>query len=183
MRVEAAGIELAARRADHIVGLATVSGLAIQGPDIGARPSLVLRRDWLGEPPAFDRDAALAELSRRYLRAFGPATERDFARWAGLPLRDVRAGLAAIARSSRRRGRAARAHAVPQDRRRRGCPKRGQLRLLGAFDTYLLGYDGREFLSPEHHGGSTPCGGDDRARRSCVTESCSGCGSSRAGGR
>ena len=85
-RVEAAGIELDQFTKQHIVGLATTSGLAIQGPDFGASPSLVLRRDWLGEPPRFDRDAALAELARRYLRGFGPASDRDFARWAGLPL-------------------------------------------------------------------------------------------------
>ena len=44
-----------------------------------------------------DRDAALAELARRYLAGHGPAGDRDLAKWAGLPLRDARAGLAAIA--------------------------------------------------------------------------------------
>ena len=47
-------------------------------------------------------------VARRYLRAYGPATERDFARWAGLPLRDGRLGLERIAaelqRSQSRRG-------------------------------------------------------------------------------
>ena len=57
----------------------------------------VLVRDWLGEPNPVDRDAALAELARRYLAGHGPAGDRDLARWAGLPLRDARAGLAAIA--------------------------------------------------------------------------------------
>src|SRR4029077_20228317 len=40
---------------------------------------------------------ALAELARRYLAGHGPADDRDLARWAGLPLRDARAGLGAIA--------------------------------------------------------------------------------------
>ena len=44
-----------------------------------------------------DREAALAELARRYLAGHGPAGDRDLARWAGLPLRDARAGLEAIA--------------------------------------------------------------------------------------
>ena len=47
----------------------------------------MLREDWLGRPPRFDREAALAELARRYLRAFGPASERDFAKWSGLGAR------------------------------------------------------------------------------------------------
>src|SRR5207237_1004861 len=59
--------------------------------------AFVLVRDWFGDPGAVDRDAALAELARRYLAGHGPAGDRDLAKWAGLPLRDVRRGLAAIA--------------------------------------------------------------------------------------
>ena len=40
--------------------------------------------DWIGEPRRRPRDESLAELARRYIRAYGPADERDFARWAGL---------------------------------------------------------------------------------------------------
>lgn len=44
-----------------------------------------------------EREAALAELVRRYVGGHGPATERDLAYWATLTLRDVRAGLALAA--------------------------------------------------------------------------------------
>lgn len=47
-----------------------------------------------GEPP--DRDAACARMIRRYLGAFGPATVRDFAQWAGL--QRIRPVAAAVAR-------------------------------------------------------------------------------------
>jgi hypothetical protein len=57
-------------------------------------------RDWLGAEavPLFGeaRERALAELARRYLAGHAPATERDLAKWAGLPLRDVRSGLRSI---------------------------------------------------------------------------------------
>lgn len=43
------------------------------------------------------RDEALAEVSLRYFTGHGPATERDLAYWATLTLRDVRAGIAAVA--------------------------------------------------------------------------------------
>jgi hypothetical protein len=158
-RVEAAGIELGQSTRLHIVGLATTSGMAIQGPDFGANPSLVLRREWLGEPPPFDRDAALAELARRYLRGFGPATDRDFARWAGLPLRDIRAGLAAIGAElteERVGDEVLLSLAKPRPR----LPRQGQLRLLGAFDTYVLGYASRDFcVAPEHGKGINTRGG------------------------
>ncbi|MDN4162914.1 winged helix DNA-binding domain-containing protein [Nocardioides abyssi] len=42
-----------------------------------------------------DREEALGELTRRYVTGHGPATERDLAYWATLPLGDVRRGLAA----------------------------------------------------------------------------------------
>jgi DNA glycosylase AlkZ-like len=44
-----------------------------------------------------DRAQSLAELARRYLRGHAPADEHDLAKWAGLPLRDARSGLSAIA--------------------------------------------------------------------------------------
>lgn len=43
-----------------------------------------------------DRDAALAELARRYITGHGPATERDLAYWESLSLGDARAGLRAV---------------------------------------------------------------------------------------
>jgi hypothetical protein len=43
-----------------------------------------------------DRDEALAELALRYFTGHGPATERDLAYWATLPLGDVRRGLAHV---------------------------------------------------------------------------------------
>jgi hypothetical protein len=137
-------IELDQQTGLHVVGLATVSGIACQGPDIGASPSLVRREDWLGESSALDREAALAELARRYLTAFGPANERDFAKWSGLPLRDLRGGLAAIAselREVRFGGRTLLSLAAKRPR----LPRAGQVRLLGAFDTYILGYASRDF--------------------------------------
>ena len=149
--VEAAGIELDQQTRLHMVMLATVSGLAIQGPDFGAKPSLVLRRDWLGEPRRLERDAALAELARRYLRAFGPATERDFARWAGLPLRDVRAGLTAIAseleeeRDRRRR---------PWSRSRRqvaAAQARAAADARAPSTPTCSATTGASFSSPDHH--------------------------------
>ena len=45
----------------------------------------VLVEEWLGERlPNVDRDAARAELTRRYLRCYGPSTRKDFASWLGI---------------------------------------------------------------------------------------------------
>jgi len=152
------GIEIDASRRVHLFRLATGEGLAILGPDRGAETLLALASEWVGERPPHDRDAAVTELTRRYLRAFGPATEADFAGWSGLPLRDVRAGLGRIAgelvevRVGEQRGWTVRG----ASRRARG----GIVRLLPAWDNYLMGHRDRDFIAgPERWPTVMPGGG------------------------
>ena len=53
--------------------------------------------DWLGGPvEELDQASAQAELVRRWLAAFGPATETDLRWWTGWTAREVRAALAAV---------------------------------------------------------------------------------------
>jgi Winged helix DNA-binding domain len=131
----------------HITLLAVTSGLAFLGPDRGRSTCLVLRHDWLGKPARFEREAALAELARRYLGAFGPATERDFAYWSGLGLREVRTGLGEIA-AELTESRLGEETLLSLQGARDRLPPAGQLRLLGAFDAYMLGYRSRDFAVP-----------------------------------
>ena len=157
-RVRRLNIEITPERRGHLTGLSVATGIACLGPDKGRTAQLVLADEWLGEPPPHDRDAALRDLARRYLNAFGPATEADFARWAGLPLGDVRAGLTGIAAELREvQIRDARAWALRRSPRR--APE-GIVRLLPAWDTYLLGYRDRDFVATgERWRKITPGGG------------------------
>jgi hypothetical protein len=118
----------------HVLALACARGIAVRGPMLGAQHAYVLVRDWLGEQPRVERDAALAELARRYLAGHAPADDRDLAKWAGLPLRDARAGLRAVGGPAPRR----RAAALPAPR------------LLGAFEPVLLGWTSRDDMVGEH---------------------------------
>ena len=95
--LEEDGLPTAGQAFSHLCFRAGVLGILVRGPMIGKQHAYVLARDWLGDLKPVDRDAALAELARRYLVGHAPAGDRDLARWAGLPLRDARAGLAAIA--------------------------------------------------------------------------------------
>ena len=75
----------------------------------------------------------------------GPAGDRDLAKWAGLPLRDARAGLGAIASElvgARRR--------PPRPRRSSAIAELPPPRLLGAFDPVLLGWTSREAILGPH---------------------------------
>jgi len=149
-RIEAAGVKLNSQTGMHIALTAVVAGIACLGPDRGKTTCLVRREDWLGKQAQFDRDRALAELASVYLRAFGPATDRDFAYWSGLPLRDVRAGLEAISAEIEEVRVGEETMLVLRDSRPR-LPATGQVRMLGNFDTYLLGWKDRRFSVDEEH--------------------------------
>jgi hypothetical protein len=58
-------------------------GLLCFGPSRGQSVTFVRPEQWLGAWREVDPDKALIEVARRYLRAFGPATREDFARWWG----------------------------------------------------------------------------------------------------
>ena len=124
-RLDAAGVPTAGQAFIHLMFLAALRGIVVRGPMVGKQHAYVLVRDWLGPQKPVDRDAALAELARRYLAGHGPADDRDLARWAGLPLRDARAGLARDRlRAGRARGRPRRprqARRPPSRSRRRAC--------------------------------------------------------------
>ena len=128
-RVARAGVRSGGQALYHLLFKASLEGLLVRGPMRGRKQAYVLVRDWLGEQKPVDRDAALAEMARRYLAGHAPATDRDLARWAGIPLRDARAGLATGAAS---KGVRASAAELPP-------PK-----LLGAFEPVLLGWTSRD---------------------------------------
>jgi hypothetical protein len=140
-RLDAAGVRTQGQALVHLLLLTSLRGLIVRGPMIGSEHAFVHVRDWLGEPGAVDRERALAELARRYLAGHGPADDRDLARWAGLPLRDVRAGLDGIASEL-----VERAHGLLDLSRRLPAAGLPPPRLLGAFDPLLLGWRSREAI-------------------------------------
>ncbi len=183
-RAEAAGVKLNQQTGMHIALTAVLSGIACLGPDRGKTTCLVRREDWLGRPPRFDRPKALAELARRYLGAFAPATDRDFAYWSGLPLRDVRAGLESIATEIEEVPVEGETMLAPRGGRRR-LPAAGQVRMLGNFDTYLLGWKDRGFSVAGEHAIHVKEGGGGWIRPVIVEDGIvvGGWRSSRKGGR
>ncbi len=139
-RIAAAGVRTEGQALVHVLMLAALRGLTVRGPMSGSEQAYALVPDWLGVPRKVDRDEALAELARRYLAGHAPVGDRDLARWSGLPLRDARAGLGAIASELRERADGL----VELKRRARKAPEPAPPRLLGAFDPLLLGWCSRE---------------------------------------
>jgi hypothetical protein len=130
------------------VGTAATKGVLCFGPNRGRKVTYTSPRRWLpGFRPAGGR-AAVAELVRRYLHAYGPATPRHFAKWFGGPPRwaselfDALAGeLEQVELEGTPAWVAAGDAAVPS-----GAP--GGVRLLPYFDAYAVGCQPRELLFP-----------------------------------
>lgn len=129
----------------HAIVHASTTGLICRGPDRGRHSTFVLTDDWVSDAPAGPRgDEALAELARRYFAAFSPATAADFGTWSGLPsgravalIRDELTETDVDGRPGFRLGEVAPA---------------GGVRLLPAFDNYVLGYrDRTAILHPDRH--------------------------------
>ncbi|HET8759356.1 MAG TPA: winged helix DNA-binding domain-containing protein [Solirubrobacteraceae bacterium] len=86
--------------------------------------------------PLPDREAALVTLARRYAAGHAPATVEDFAAWSGLPKADLRWGEPELAGE-----------------------EEGGIRLLPAFDEWLLGWKSRALILPPDHAKRVAPGG------------------------
>jgi hypothetical protein len=144
-RLERASVPTQGQALIHILFLSALRGLTVRGPMVGSQQAYVLVRDWLGKGRAVDRDAALAELARRFLAGHGPAGDRDLARWAGVPLRDARAGLAAIGSKLETRP-----DGLVELARRPAVAPIPDPKLLGAFEPLLMGWTSREPVLGSH---------------------------------
>jgi hypothetical protein len=146
-RLRARGVSVSAegQAPIHMVARAALAGVLCEVGVRGTEPIY----DRIDPGPLPDRDEALAELAVRYAMAHAPADPDDFAAWSGLPVADVRRAWTAVAGDD---GPAA------GDDGSDSPP--GGVRLLPAFDEWLLGWASRDFtLPPEHARKAAPGGG------------------------
>jgi hypothetical protein len=152
----ASGIATDGQRGYHFLGYLAQTGIIVLGPVAGRQQSFVLLAEWVREPRQLEREEALGELASRFFRSHGPATERDLARWSGLPLRDVRRGIALCPdRLARLELGGTTYHLASEvlDTAPAAPPGAAApaVRLLPGFDEFLLGYGDRgAALAPEH---------------------------------
>jgi hypothetical protein len=144
-RVATTGVRAAGQALYHLLFQASLRGLIVRGPMVNRKQAYVLVRDWLGRPKPVDRDRALAELARRYLAGHGPATDRDLARWAGIPLGQARAGLGAISSELSEAG-----DGLVDLARRTRVAELPPPKLLGAYEPVLLGWTSRDDILGKH---------------------------------
>jgi hypothetical protein len=128
-------------------------GLLCLGPSRGQNVTFVRPERWLGWWRDIDHDAALVEVARRYLRAYGPATKLDFARWwgswpgvANAAWSGLSGELVPVSVEGRR------AEVLASDLALLAEAKiQDSVQLLPSFDPYLMGHAGRGHLFDAVH--------------------------------
>jgi hypothetical protein len=132
------------------LGAAATTGVLCFGPNRGNEVTLVRPDQWFGAWQPVDPDAAIKEVFRRFLRAYGPATHANFAEWFSMPgpaARRLAGSLGGEIVEVRVEGKPLLQLA---DESRLTPPSGGSLRLLPHFDCYLRGFHPRHELVAEH---------------------------------
>jgi hypothetical protein len=135
-----------------VLGPAALNGVLVSGPPQGTRVTFVRPDQWLGEQPQYDPQAALAEVLRRYLATFGPASPGHFATWIGgthFKARDAKALLESIADELVEVDVEGKPAWLLAGREQRPPAPTG-VRLIPEYDALVMGFREREQLfSPE----------------------------------
>jgi hypothetical protein len=133
-------------------GFAFFLGELCQGQPQGTRITLTRPDQWIdGWREVTDKDEALREVCRRFLRTYGPARPADFCEWfssAAFKMADARMlfdGLAAELTEISVDGR--RSFVIAGDDS--FDPLSGRVRLLPEYDAYIMGFRERDQLVPE----------------------------------
>jgi hypothetical protein len=132
--------------------LAAHRGVLCFGPNRGRNVTYTNPRRWLPDFRPADGESALADLVRRYLYAYGPATPQHFAQWLSAPRRwtterfdSLAAQLQPIEVNGTRAWLAA-GDTPPPSTLPSTAPQ--GVRLLPYFDAYVVGSHPREWLFP-----------------------------------
>jgi hypothetical protein len=148
------GVATTGQRGYHLLWYLAQTGTLCLGPTRDGEQLFVLLDEWVPAPRRLDGEEALAELALRFFTGHGPATVADLARWAGLPVRDVRAGLGPVRDRLAALTVDGREHLMapetPDLLAAHGADAR-RLLLLPGFDEFVLGYADRSCAVPPEH--------------------------------
>jgi hypothetical protein len=127
-------------------------GVLCFGPNRGRQITYTNPARWLPGFEPDDGEAAVRDVVRRYLYAYGPATPQHFARWTSIPPKAATSWFSALAEAGELdevdlEGSPATAWVLAGDTDAPSEPARG-VRLLPYFDNYVVGGQPRDRLYP-----------------------------------
>jgi hypothetical protein len=136
----------------HLVRRACLEGIVCDAGSSSTDSSYALRDTWLPAAPLPDRTTALGQIARWYVAAFQPTSPEDFAAWSRLPVADVRVAWEQVGTLVAIGAGAQPLWVRAEDRQvTDASPGSPAVRLLPAFDNYLLGYRDRGHAVPGDH--------------------------------
>ncbi len=128
----------------HMLYRAAWDGLICFGPYSGKEQTFVLMDDYIEEGNVLSAEQAKAELAKRYFTSHGPATIRDYGWWSGLTVKDAKIGIEMAGSSLREETIDGKTYYMSK---KISKPDNWQsVRLLPAFDEYLVSYADREAM-------------------------------------
>ena len=142
--------------APRVLTWLSATGDVVRGRNAGhwrsSRPLWTRMDDWLGAPVSrCEVREGYAELAGRYLRTFGPVTERDLVWWFGATKGAMRQALSDLSAVQVRLGRAQTGWVLPDDVDPEP-PEEPWAALLPALDPTALGWKERDFyLAPDFY--------------------------------
>lgn len=140
------GIATHDQRGIHIIGYWAMKALICQAPKKNRQDAFVLLDEWLPGLPELMGVEALAALAERYIRSHGPATEYDFASWAGVTISDARRALEMLLPQLQQAKVEGDTYWFAETEGPLAPLKEGTVFLLPAFDEMLCGYKDRTAL-------------------------------------
>jgi hypothetical protein len=147
-----AGVALSGQMGYHLLWYASQRGVTCIAPHVGKEQTFVLLDEWAPEPNRPSREEALGIIALRFFRSHGPATRADLARWTGLTMTDVKAGVAA-AGAALTTVQVAGAEMIVERSLLESAPAdpAPDWAALPGFDEYMLGYKDRSLMmDPDH---------------------------------
>jgi hypothetical protein len=94
--LERGGVKSDGQRLAYILMRAELDGVVCSGARRGKQHTYASLGKRAPLARTLDREAALAELTRRYFTSRGPATLKDYVRWSSLTMAEGRSGLDAV---------------------------------------------------------------------------------------
>ncbi len=143
--LEQADLPTAGQRGYHILARLAQDGLICFGTRSGKQHTFVLLDEWLPPTSPMARDAALAELAKRYFASHGPATVQDLMRWAGITSAEAKLGSEAGGKDLIQQTIEDRVYWTASTHPDLSSGM-ASVHLLPGFDEYLLGYGDRSAM-------------------------------------
>jgi Winged helix DNA-binding domain len=130
---------------------AIVEGLVCYGPDSGNEITLLRTDRWLPKQKPVSPESAQPSLVRAYLRAYGPASARDFAHWSGISMKEVAALWKCMEGEFSEVELEDRKACIPKEDAKALAEsklRKAIVRLLPSFDVFLLAQAAKSHLVP-----------------------------------